>query len=215
MPVRSIFCAAILLMSGTVANAAVITSVTPSTTTSPNGLMSTYAGVTTVTFNGSTALPAGFSGGVVVQSNSLNQFSTPNGDTSNYYAVGSGPSYTGTATFTPGGAFTYFGLYWGSIDLYNSISFSLNGSVVASYSGADFPPSNGNQTSPNTNEYVNFLFNGGSSYDKVTFNTSTANFEMDNVAYGNVATSVPEPASLAVLGLGLAGLAALRRRRAE
>lgn len=214
MPVRSILGAAILLMSGTIANAAVMTSVTPSTTTSPNGLMSSYAGVTTVTFNGSTTLPAGFSGGVVVQSNSINQFSTPNDDTSNYYAVGSGPSYTGSATFKPGPASTYFGLYWGSIDLYNSISFSLNGSVVASYSGADFPPSNGNQTSPNANEYVNFLFSGGSSYDTVTFSTSTANFEMDNVAYGNVTTSVPEPASLAVLGLGIVGLAALRRHRA-
>lgn len=214
MPVRSILAAAFLLMSGTVANAAVMTSVTPSDTTSPNGLMSTYAGVTTVTFNGSTDLPVSFSGGVVVQNNSINQFSTPNGDTSNYYAVGGGPSYTGAATFTPAAASTYFGFYWGSIDLYNSISFSLNGSVVASYSGADFPPSNGNQTSPNTNEFVDFLFSGGSSYDKVTLSTSTANFEMDNVAYGNIGTSMPEPASLAVLGLGLVGLAALRRHRA-
>ena len=159
--------AAALALGGlaTQAHATVSTITTPSTTTSANGLMSTFGGVNTINFNSSTTLPTGFVGGQVVQGNSGGQYASPNGDTSNFYAVGGAPSYTGTSTFTPGGSYNYFGLYWGSIDAYNTITFSLAGAVVASYTGSAFPPANGSTSAANTNEFVDFLFTGGSTYD--------------------------------------------------
>lgn len=192
------------------AHATVATSVTPSTATSPGGLTSPLAGVTTITFDGSSAVPPQFTGGAVISGTSANQFAAPHGDTSNYFVVGAPPGYTGTATFSTGSEHDFFGLYWGSIDAFNSIAFSLNGVNVGAYTGADFPPSNGNQSAADTNEFVSFTFSPGTGYDTVTFTTTQANFELDNVSYAN---DIPEPASLTLLGAGLAGVAWRTRRR--
>lgn len=60
-------------------------------------------------------------------------------------------------------------------------------------------------TSDDLIKQVHFgLANGGS--------TSSGNFSVDNVTIGN-STGVPEPASLGLIGLGLAGLLMARRRR--
>lgn len=207
-----------LLGSAGAAQATIITTATPSTTAPANGMMTTYTGVTTLTFDPGTSVPSQLTGGVVVNGTSQNQFAAPHGDTSNFFAVGGPPSYIGSATFKPGTTENYLGLYWGSIDAYNTITFSLGGSTVGSFTGAAFPPSNGNQTSSGTNEFVDFVFSTGG-YDQVTFSTTTANLEFDNLAFGTVTpiisgTPVPEPASIALLGMGVIAMGGLVRRRA-
>jgi len=113
--------------------------------------------------------------------------------------------------------FNYFGLFWGSIDAYNSIAFLLNGAQVAAFTGSDVTSpnaANGNQTAPGTNTYVNFLDLGD--FNEVRFSSNGYAFEFDNIALANIGgagTAIAEPATLGLLGLGFASLAFAARRR--
>lgn len=227
---RSIIAAALGLALAGGAAAAPIVTTTPATNPTPNGLMSPFAGqagVTTQTFNGlpAGAQPPGFSpaagtvpGGGVVVNGSSTLYAPPLGDTSNFYAVAYNPSTNpvvpATDTFTPGGANNYLGLYWGSIDTFNTITFFSGVTQIATFSGAAFLPASGSQTAATSNQYVNFLFTGGETYSSVVFGTQNLNFEFDNLSYGNV-VAVPEPASWAMMiaGFGMVGGAMRRRGR--
>ena len=141
-----------------------------------------------------------------------------NQDNTQYLEVGTTNVNTPGITVTLNQLYTYFGLYWGSIDNYNYLSFYNGSTLVDSFRGDQITalepaPANGDQASKLTNVYVNF-------HDLPTFNsfrlTSTsAAFEVDNIAVANTkaSDSVPEPATLILFGTGLAGLAGLRLRR--
>jgi hypothetical protein len=106
---------------------------------------------------------------------------------------------------------TYLGLYWGSIDTYNSITFRKNGVDFLTLSGNNIvgQDANGNQVNRPSNPYVNIY--GLDPFDSFTLRSTSRAFELDNLAVGT--EPVPEPATMMLMGLGLAGLAAMGRKK--
>jgi hypothetical protein len=177
----------------------------------PGQLMSTQSGVSTADFDSGT-LPSGFttSGNAGVVSGSLNLvYSQPANDTTHYAYTGSGGSMT--ETFGAGGV-NYFGLYWGSPDQYNTLTFTdtLGNTFVYGEGGTPIPEFT--KVSGNIDSYVEF-FDSGNNWKSVTWTSSSAAFEFDNVTSGILAA--PEPASIFLLACGLVGIGAgaIRRRR--
>lgn len=180
-----------------------------------NGCTSSQTGATTIDFNSGSAPTTGFAryslpSRAAVGTNPLPNATAPTGDTSPYLAIGGpvnnlGAVIGGTTTVTIdfSSSLDYFGLYWGSIDSTNSISF-YNGTtqVGQTYDTSDI--GNGSQ-------YVNFFADSGQSFNQVRLSntttlTNTALFESDNHAY-RAATAVPfefSP-SMGILALGAWG----------
>jgi hypothetical protein len=139
----------------------------------------------------------------------------PAGDTTPYLSVAF-PESAGSETFTaaPGTSYNYFGLYWGSIDDYNSIEFFLGNTSLGKFTGLNVIQTGtalGDQVSAGSNRYVNFWFRDELEFDRVVFNTTNFAFESDNHAYARV----PEPGTFALMGAGFAAFAFMRRRRRE
>ena len=116
-----------------------------------------------------------------------------------------------SATITFGGnAYNYLGLWWGSMDTYNTLEFlDKDGLRVGDpYTGGTWSDGNGLQADSRTNMYRNF-YDMPNFYGIRLISTSYA-FEIDNLAVGyNV---VPEPLSAILLGCGLLGLLGVRRK---
>jgi hypothetical protein len=103
-----------------------------------------------------------------------------------------------------GSTYDYLGLFWGSIDTYNTIELLNGGSPVATFTGLDIaPPADGNQGSPLTNLYVNFI--NMPDFDTARITSTQYAFELDNLAVGN-AVPVPGAVLLGLLGLTAAGV---------
>ena len=172
-----------------------------------NVFESTLVGATKVTFNDNTCAGyASCSNASIVEGNLGGVYAAPYLDTTKYSTVGGGQ----TSTFNLGVAADYFGLYWGSIDGYNTISFYLGSSLVETFTGAPVETllSNGGQTDWRSNRYINFSF-VNATFDKVLLSSTSNAFETDNHAFRKA--SVSEPMTLVLMGLGLFGLMAARR----
>ncbi len=174
------------------------------------------AGATTVNWNDYScgAYTSCTGDGRLVTGGVSGHYASPYGITDTYLTVPYNYSAGAVALTTPGN-YNYFGLYWGSLDLYNSIHFYDGASLIGSFNGADIFSlmANGGQSSWASNRYVNFLFTDGDLFDRIVLVSTNWAFESDNHAFGNVTTSVPEPATLAMFGLGLIGLGMMARRR--
>lgn len=170
---------------------------------------SSYAGAIVEDFEGS--LLWDWSGNYQVFSASVSgQTAAPAGDPTKFVSVPN-PLSSGTATVTGFGLANYFGLYWGSVDDYNSLAFYKGGDLVASFTGLDVIQSpgypNGDQGSPLTNLYINFI--DLPHFDTFKMTSTQFAFEADNIAIA----PIPEPSTMLLLGGGLAGLAWISRKR--
>jgi hypothetical protein len=154
------------------------------------------AGATTIDFNSGCGYATCSGDYEIVIGSVSGYYAQPAGTDTEYLTVPN-PKVSGSATFTLGAESDYFGLFWGSVDAYNSISFFLGGDLISSYSGTDLVGAtfaNGNQVSLNSNRYINFFF-GSDKFDTVTLTSTSRAFESDNHAYRNLST-VPEPSAL-------------------
>lgn len=160
--------------------------------------------------------------GAVVTGSVSGQYSAPGGvdginkdDT--YYMTVPVPYDSGNGSIRVtdlGGVYNYFGLWWGSIDNYNTFTFYKDNAVVLSFTGTDVTAAgtdDGNQLDTGSNHYVNFL--DLPDFDSFEMSSTKYAFEADNIAIGYDPSRVPEPATLLLLGFGLLGLAGLRRKQ--
>jgi hypothetical protein len=111
----------------------------------------------------------------------------------------------GTMSITFATPQTSFNMLWGSVDDYNSLSITIDG---LTYTGSDIAAAIGGVSFGTSDAAV--MFSGLGPFTTIDIASTSAAFEFDI----GTPTSVPEPASLAVLGMGLLGLGFIRRRRA-
>lgn len=127
----------------------------------------------------------------------------PFGDETNYYSVGAEVPAWAQVDF--GVTYEYLGLYWGSVDEYNSLDLLLDGDTVETITGSMvLDPADGFQGEGGS-AYVNI---SDVVFDGARFSSSEYAFEFDNVAAG-----VPVPATVGLFAIGLFGLAVTTRRR--
>lgn len=180
------------------------------TLSAPDVLTTAVTGATVVDFDDGTdgAYVSSTGNFRIVQGNLPGQYAAPKGDTTPFLSVPN-PVSRGQATFELGTLANYFGIYWGSIDSYNTLEFLRDGAVVASFTGSQIVAvADGNQAADRTNRYVNFSFGASEYFNAVRLKSNGLAFETDNHAF----VAVPAPAAVGLLGLGLLGFCAARRR---
>jgi len=175
-------------------------------------------------------LPAG--AGLGVQKGNTNKAAHNNANTTCFaYAPQLGESANATVTidytdFFQGQSIGYVGLYYGSVDWYNSLSFGnivddvfvaielpefgteLDGTEILD----KFELQSGNRNS--SNKFVNLFFESDEIFTALRFiNTNNRAFEVDNIVVGQRSVNVSEPTLFFAFGIGVIGLCLRSRRK--
>jgi len=126
----------------------------------------------------------------------------------------SGTAYAGNFLSTGVGSITLsfapshtFAFLWGSVDDFNTVTFNTVDGPV-SINGSEMPSHTGSQGYGGS---FYTLVTSTDAFTSVTLGSTTPSFEAAAFEVGNLA--IAEPASVGLLGIGVAGLALLPRRR--
>ena len=124
----------------------------------------------------------------------------PSSGTNRLYAV-SGSSNASTGSFAFSGPQAFLGAFFaGSADV--TFNMYLGNTLVASSSTL---------TTTSTPTFLSSGYAGN--VDEVQVVGNSVQWIMDDLTYGSAVSVVPEPGSILLVALGLAGVAAVRRRR--
>lgn len=104
----------------------------------------------------------------------------------------------------------YFGLLWGSVDDYNTLSFYTGSTLIGSITGSDVSSNPHGDRGPGNTYYVNVT--AAEPFDRVTAASTAFAFEFDDVAISTEDIAIPEPASVVLIGFGAVVLLSLSRR---
>lgn len=180
------------------------------------GQVSTVAGTTTVNFNALSNGTQSFVSGIATYTNA-NIFTCAcagDGDLKNDTSPGArafGSNFGAEQTFEVAFAqpLDYFGFYWGSPDPDNVVTFFDGATQLFAFTGTQLSALGVGFGTQNA-AFVNFAAVGGERFTRVVFKPGQFLIETDNHAYR---AAVPEPASVLLIGVGLAWVVSRRRRQ--
>jgi hypothetical protein len=170
-------------------------------------------GAGTVSPNFGNGVTATLTGGTITNAPSAGRFAI---SSPNYYEAST--SSFSIALSSPIAAFGFFGTDIGDFGGQLSLTLTDANGITSTLLVPAQQGSGGGQPENGSVLYFGF-FDTGDTYASITFNNSNTVdvFGFDDFSVGTTAQVVPvptpEPATMAVLGTGIAGLAAMRRRR--